>query len=329
VAAGALLDEDTVVDYLAERGLPVTDAPVERLAGGISNIVLGVGDVVVKQSLPRLQVEDDWPAPIGRVVTEAAALRLVGDVTPGYVPAVYDADEQRCVIVVERANGDWRNWKELLIAGHVDGAAARRLGEVLGRWHNATVASDRLPERFHETEPFEQLRVDPYYRTVARRAPDVAAPVHEVIDRMLATRTCLVHGDFSPKNVMVGPDGRLWVIDFEVAHVGDPTFDVAFLLSHLILKSMHCPDHIDAYDQAAAAFTTAYWDVADVRVGATWNHVWQHVGCLLLARVRGKSPAPYLTEPQREQAWTLGESLVRTTVDGPLRLPTLRDEVRQ
>ncbi len=136
-------------------------------------------------------------------------------------------------------------------------AVARRLGELLRAWQAATLRDDELARRFGDIEAFDQLRVDPYHRAVMRRWPSLAGPIGAYAEELLATRVCLVHGDFSPKNVLVGPDS-LWVIDFEVAHVGDPVFDPAFMLNHLMLKAIHRPADAAAYRACAEAFVSSY-----------------------------------------------------------------------
>lgn len=315
-----MLDETTVVAYLAERGLAHADSDVEILAGGVSNIVLGVTDgdrrIVVKQSLPRLNVADEWTAPTSRIITEVDALELAGRITPGQVPAVIDRDPAAHTVVIERAPAGWTDWKAHLLAGRVDLRVAATLGRTLAAWHSATAATkDELEDAFGDVEPFIQLRVDPYHRTLAHRAPEVADRVLEVAERMLARRLCLVHGDYSPKNVLVSPEEEgaqtsSWVIDFEVAHLGDPAFDLAFMLTHLTMKSVHRRDHAGRFDQAAGAFVAAYRSSIAAELEPDWTYVFEHVAALLLARVRGKSPAEYLTEPERDQVWRLGLSVL-------------------
>ncbi|MBW3560966.1 MAG: phosphotransferase [Actinobacteria bacterium] len=292
---------------------------VRELGGGVSNVVLaatGDGlDAVVKQSLPRLRVADEWWAKRERVLTEGAAIELTRELTPDEVPPLLDLDERSCVITIARAPGGWRTWKQHLLAGDADPAVAGRLGDVLATWHAATDRADLAPI-FDDAVAFEQLRVDPYYRTVMRRTPQLTDAMEPYVERMLSTRRCLVHGDYSPKNVLVG-DGRLWVIDFEVAHLGDPAFDVAFMLNHLVLKAIHRPGDAAAFARCAGTFWAAY----HARVGDGWagpaRYVLGQLGCLLVARVDGKSPVEYLTEPERQTARDLGRRLL---LDPPDRL---------
>ena len=266
--------------------------------------------MVVKQALARLRVADDWPAPRDRAVAEAEALDLVGAMTPGAAPTVLDQDPDRCALVVERAPVCWEDWKSLLLAGTVDKEVAVRLGYLLAQWHGATWQGKGLSARLRRPERFEALRVDPYYRTVARRRPETAGAVLGYVDQMMGRQLCLVHGDFSPKNVLVGPAPDLWVIDFEVAHFGDPVFDLAFLLCHLMLKSVHRPVWAAAFDACAVEFGRTYASGVRAELVPSWPYVLGHVGCLMLARVDGKSPAEYLTNDERSQVKRFGDALL-------------------
>lgn len=308
-ATAELLDEGSVVAYLNERGVVSSPrAAVRTLGGGVSNTVLEVSDggrrVVVKQALPRLRVASEWLAKQERALTEADALRLAGTFTPDVVPRVLDVDPERCAVTIEAAPAHWVTWKEALMAGDAEASVAARLGGVLATWHERTAAQADALGRFDDQDAFVQLRVDPYHHTVAARHPDVAPAVAEVVTAMAGLRRCLVHGDFSPKNVLLGHDG-LWVIDFEVAHLGDPAFDVAFLLSHLLLKAVHLPEDRAAYAACADRFLAAYRAGVPAGFAGPPAHLVAHLGCLLLARVDGKSPAEYLTDGQRRTVRTL------------------------
>lgn len=307
-----LLDTGTVVGYLSRRG-SLPDGPVraEMLGGGVSNVVLAAGGgeraVVVKQALGRLRVAEEWYAPEERAMIEADALEFVGRITPGRVPRVIDRDARRHTLTIARAPAGWQDWKTLLLQGRADPTVAAELGVTLGSWHRRTTGV-ALPGSLEGTEHFEQLRLSPYYRSVAQKAPELSGRVLGLADQLLVRRVCLVHGDFSPKNVLVGPGGP-WVIDFEVAHRGDPAFDVAFLLCHLTLKSLHLPEKAAGFDACAAEFIRAYQAAAG-RPEPRLPYVLEHVGCLLLARVKGKSPAEYLTPSERAAAWRLGMDLL-------------------
>lgn len=302
---------------LVEPGAPVSARP---LGGGVSNVVLAArfGDeaVVVKQSLPRLRVRDEWLAKQERILTEAEALRLQRKLTPGRVPDVLDVDPEMLAITIVHAPDGWTDWKARLLVGDAHPPVGAELGRVLGAWHTGTWEDAQVAARFGDTEAFEQLRVDPYYRTLARRCPDLDGAVAARIDRMNTSRRCLVHGDFSPKNVLLGRvvEEGLWVIDAEVAHFGDPAFDTGFMLNHLMLKAVHRPSDRDGYRACARAFWDAYQGH-----GASVADTLGHLACLMLSRVHGKSPVEYLDERGRQRADRLGRDLL-------LRPPHSMDE---
>jgi tRNA A-37 threonylcarbamoyl transferase component Bud32 len=309
-----LLSAETVGAYLVARGVFPSGEGVEArtLGGGISNVVLSVRRretrVVVKQALPQLRVPDDWPAKRERAITEGEALGLLKTITPGSVPSVLDLDPAACALTIEEAPADWAPWKDLLLAGEADPTVARRLGELLGAWHSATHRDDSVARAFGDLEAFDQLRVDAYYRTIARRRPELATAVESYMSRMDSTRVCLVHGDYSPKNVLVGD--RIWAIDFEVAHYGDPIFDVAFMLNHLLLKRLHVPASAAAIEACATVFLETYRRAVPLELRPEDAYLLGHVGCLMLARVEGKSPAEYLHKPEREVARTVGAAML-------------------
>jgi tRNA A-37 threonylcarbamoyl transferase component Bud32 len=237
---------------------------------------------------------------------------------PGCVPAVMDIDTERCVIVIERAPRSWHTWKHDLLKGDVSQDVATHCGHVLALLHATTSVSGILDSRFDDLEAFEQLRIDPYYHTAAIRNPAAAQRIATVIREMAERRQCLVHGDFSPKNLLIGDD-HLWVIDFEVAHRGDPAFDVAFMLSHLLLKAVHDRRALERFRCAGDGFCASYVVTAGAN-GASIEAALDHLGCLLLARIDGKSPVEYLDDSRRGSVRALALQLLESR-------PTHLDEV--
>lgn len=313
----SLLNEHTVVPYLSARGIISAEGATARvLDGGVSNVVLAVDDgthrLVLKQALGKLRVADEWYAPRERVLREAEGLRVLADLDPDATPAIVDLDPDALSLTIERAPDDWTDWKRRLLAGDVDVDVAASLGRSLRRMQVATNGGAHLSDDLiADTETFELLRVQPYHRTTAERNPELADQIRSTVAQMAATRTCLVHGDFSPKNILVGSTGS-WIIDFEVAHLGDPTFDPAFMATHLLLKAIHLPAWQERFAAASAAFFRAYLHGGpDLDVA----HLSRQIGCLLLARVDGRSPAEYLGEAQRRRTHALGTCLLTQPVN--------------
>ncbi|XVQ06450.1 phosphotransferase family protein [Spirillospora sp. CA-255316] len=311
--------------------LPAVPVSLEPLGGGVSNEVVAVTgpgiDVVIKHALPKLRVATEWLASQTRVLAEARALQLAAQILPEHVPGVLAVDEHAFIVVIERAPRSYVEWRQELLAGRIDSPVAGCLGRALAAWHRATAGDTTLTSEFADSSAFGQLRVDPFYSTAAAANPAVATQIDAIVERMLATRQCLVHGDFSPKNVLHDSARhgvpRVWVIDWEVAHLGDPVFDLAFMIGHLVCKSLHRPQDAPALRATAEAFLAAY--LADIggtftAAGRAADHedvdhryLVQQIACLVLARIDGKSPATYLDEPARERGRALATSLLRSS----------------
>lgn len=318
------LTTDTAVEHLRDRGVLGADvaASATVLDGGVSSATFLVeteGErYVVKQPLPYLSVADVWPARLERAGVEANVLGLFGALTPDHVPRLVDYDPKRFVVTMAAAPPSWVEWRAALLRGAVDPAVGETLGRVLGSWHAATRDDPEVLERFGDLGMFVELRGDPYHRTVAARCPELAGPVLACLDELLAERRCLVHGDFSPKNVLVGADSRVWMLDHEVAHAGNPVFDVAFLLHHLVMKAVHlgardgaAPPRVHA---CARAFVDAYAAAGGLATDA--RSAARHTGALLLARVHGKSRATYLTPDEVSRVSLIGAQGVRGELAG-------------
>lgn len=295
-ADSRVLDAATAVGYARSLGLTVVEGSAHILSGGVSSSVVAIdGDppVVLKQALPRLRVAAAWEADPRRSATEAAALRLLHGITPDHVPDVLAADADAHVLAVRRAPTDWRDWRTVLLAGpgESDVERGRTAGEVLGRWHSATWEAPDVLAAFEPSDAFDQLRLDPFHRELVRRLAAPAASIVPLIDELASTRQCLVHGDYSPKNLLVGDEG-LWAIDAEVAHVGAAVFDLAFLVAHLALKAVYLPEHGVVLRRTGSAFVSGYQTTNPGRVDP--DGVARHAAAIMLARVAGKSPAPYL-----------------------------------
>jgi D-3-phosphoglycerate dehydrogenase / 2-oxoglutarate reductase len=308
-------DPGPLTAHLVRRGLvdPVAEVRLSPLPGGVSNDVIAVDApgfyAVVKRALARLRVSEEWLADPARIETEGRALELAGRLLPGAVPAVLDQADG--YLVIERAPGGWRPWKEELLDGIADPCVAERLGYALGFWQHATAGRDDIVSGFGDTTVFTQLRVDPFHRTIAERHPDLADVIGLTVEVMTRSRPCLVHGDYTPKNVLVSPDHTAaWVIDWEVAHVGDPTFDPAWMTGHLLLKAVRRRESARAYAVAADAFLNGMATALDGSLTLDSGQLARQAGCLLLARVDGKSPVDYLTEDGKRVTRELARRLL-------------------
>jgi hypothetical protein len=315
------LTPETAVDYLVQRGhVPAgADAQVEELPGGVSATVVAVTvpavgvAVVVKQALPQLKTRDEWLATPDRAETEVAAMALCGAITPGSVPAVVDSDPSAHVLVMELIPPAARNWQAEVGAGRAHAGAGAWAGATLGAWHAATAGS--RPPELGGFEAFEQLRLRPFHETVMGRRPELAGDIAPLLAELRADRRCLVHGDFSLKNMLVGPD-RNWVLDFEVAHYGNPVFDLGFFLSFVVLSAIRWHPLEGDLQALARGFEVAYDAAAGAGFAGDPSAVTAHTAALMLARTDGKSPAQFLDPPSRDRAREIGIALLRAPEGG-------------
>jgi tRNA A-37 threonylcarbamoyl transferase component Bud32 len=284
---------------------------VTPLAGGVSSTVLRVewadgGSVVVKQPLPRLRVATDWRSDPARALNEAAGLEVAAACLPaGSAPRLHAVDARAHVLVMEALPVTAPTWKARLLAGDTDPRWALLAGDRLGRLHAGSWQRAALAERVADGyRYFEELRLRPYFEFLLPQYPTLRRSLENLLAELRATRQCVVHGDFSPKNLIVVEPDRLVILDWEVVHYGDPRFDCAFVLTHLALKAVHVGGRNPTpFWRLMERFWDAYCRVQPE--APPWPGVAVVLGGLLLARVDGQSPVEYLTpdEKPRVREW--------------------------
>jgi 5-methylthioribose kinase len=315
------LTAENAVSYLRAQGwIGPGPARAEPLGWGVSNIVLRVetpGETfVLKQSRPQLRTRDAWFSDLDRVYREQEVMAALYALLPEpTVPRVLHVDRPNYVFAMSHAPAGSRVWKESLLAGEVDLAVGELAGTILGRIHEATAADPHGFERFRDHTVFVQLRVDPFYRRVQERRPEVAAAVGPLVEQMLALQEALCHGDYSPKNILTHDRG-FTLVDYETAHLGDPTMDLGFFLSHLLLKAVKQHRRRSDYFELTRAFWRGYAGEARFRPLAELQaRGLGHLGVCLLARIDGTSPVDYLPEePKREAARRLGRCVLLDSI---------------
>jgi 5-methylthioribose kinase len=303
-----LLSASNVQDYLADHGLWPRGAPafIHELGGGVSNTVLLVegeasGGVekrwVVKQSLEKLRVQDDWRSERRRIFREAEAIQALRPVLgQAAVPQVVHIDRENYLFVMTAGPPGSVMWKESLLEGRVDLGVARQAGTLLALMITSSQHDPSFETVFADRTVFDQLRIDPYYRTTAARHPDVRPVIEKLIEDSWQIRSAIVHGDYSPKNMLVRGN-NIFLIDFEVVHWGDPAFDAGFLLNHLFLKAFHQPPLCQLYFAAVReSWKELLSGTEKAALGDFENMTLRHLGALMLARIDGKSPVEYIRD---------------------------------
>jgi aminoglycoside phosphotransferase (APT) family kinase protein len=305
--------------FLRRHGLlgPGEQATMTPLSGGVSsdlwNVELPTGVICVKGALAQLRVADPWFAPVSRNHVEYQWLTWAHSVRPGQVPRVLAHDEEAGLLAMEYLPPSrYPGWKALLLAGHVDVGVARAVGDLVGDLHAASAADPGNAARFATDENFDALRIDPYLRVTAQAHPDLEDRFAALAERTAATHLVVVHGDVSPKNILLGPRGPV-PLDAECAWFGDPAFDVAFCINHLLIKSVKLPSCGEALRAAARALADAHAaHVAWEPRPALAARMVSLLPALALARVDGRSPVEYLNEAERDIVRRIGRELLGT-----------------
>jgi aminoglycoside phosphotransferase (APT) family kinase protein len=306
---------------------PDAEAKGERLTGGVSSDIWRIetpsGSVCVKRALAKLRVAADWRAPVERNLYEARWMRRAVAAVPGSAPALLGQDtETGALAMTFLPPDDHPLWKSQLRDGHADPALAARVAETLVRIHGATAADASVAADFPTDAIFFDIRLEPYLVATGRAHPDLADRFGALVATTQANKRALVHGDVSPKNILAGPAGPV-VLDAECAWWGDPAFDLAFCLNHLLLKCLWTPTATPGFLACFDAMVTAY------RAGVTWeapDALEARAAALLpglfLARVDGKSPAEYITtDAARDRVRRVARPLIADPAD---RLAVIR-----
>lgn len=290
-----------VLQFLRAHGLAAPDEQptAKALSGGVSSdiwrVALRSGPVCVKRALPRLRVAQLWEAPVERNRYEHRWMETAAQAVTGIAPRVLAHDDAGLFAMEYLDGANHRLWKDELRAGRGDTSVARAVGERLVRVHAATALREDIAQRFATDASFHAIRLEPYLLASARAHPTLALALQALAERTARTRIALVHGDVSPKNILVGPAGPVF-LDAECAWYGDPAFDLAFVLNHLLLKCLWRPS-------AKAAFLGCFDALSeDYLRGVRWeaksaleSRAASLLPGLLIARVDGKSPVEYLT----------------------------------
>ena len=269
------------------------------LSGGVSSEIWKVANICVKRALPRLRVAQVWEAPVERNRYEHRWLEAAAAAVPGAAPRVLAADDAAGLFAMQYL--DLPVWKAHLRDGNADPVFAGRVGSALAAIHKATAGRADVAARFASDAIFHAIRLEPYLVATGRAHPDLQEHINSLVKITAQTRACLVHGDVSPKNILVGGEGPAHFpvfLDAECAWYGDPAFDLAFCLNHLLLKCLWVPDSCSDFLRCFDSLSSSYlkvisFDGVEARAAAL-------LPALLLARVDGKSPVEYLT-PEGKQ----------------------------
>ena len=325
---------DQLIAYLrTARHIDADETPVTTvLAGGVSNRTVFVrrtrGEAwVLKQALAKLRVNVDWFSDPARVHREALGMRWLKRLAPnGTITDLVFEDRDHHLLAMAAVPEPHENWRTMLLDGRLDVEHVEQFARLLAAVHRESHAQrDELAAVFEDRGFFESLRLEPYYAYSAEQAPEAAAFLRALIDDTRRHRLTLVHGDYSPKNILVH-DGRLVLLDHEVIHFGDPAFDLGFSTTHLLSKAHHLPELRKGFAEAAKRYWAGYREaLGDV----PWTDdfepraVRQTLGCLL-ARVVGRSQLEYMSDEEKARQ---REAVIGLVGDPPMTMTGLADRL--
>ncbi|QCD60216.1 phosphotransferase family protein [Streptomyces hawaiiensis] len=321
-AAAQLNPDPALTGFLLAHQLaePGESAHWSPLAGGVSSDLWRVDlpgrSVCVKRALARLRVAADWQAPVSRNAYEWAWMQFASRHRPDSVPELLAHDPEAGLFAMAYLSAEHHPvWKTQLLSGDVRLATAAAVGDLLATLHAASAGDAGLAAEFATDDNFHALRIEPYLLATAAAHPELGDILQGLADRTAMTHLALVHGDVSPKNILVGPSGPV-LLDAECAWYGDPAFDLAFCVNHLLLKSLVVAGRRTDLLRSVHALAEAYLGRVDWEPLTTLEgRAASLLPALLLARVDGKSPVEYLTDDRhRLFVRAVASTLLRTPV---------------
>jgi hypothetical protein len=300
---------DLIPYLLFHQLIDSNDVPrICSLTGGVSNRTVliepsGRPAFVMKQALTKLRVAADWFSPPDRIHREAHGMQFLRYLAPaGTITDLRFQDISNHIIAMSAVPRPHCTWKELLFSKPPVDHHFEQFAMILGKIHARSHDDRSLAQIFGDRSNFESLRLEPYYRYSAGRVLEAKPFLERLIEETLSHRLALVHGDYSPKNVLVH-DNKFVLVDHEVIHFGDPAFDVGFSLTHILAKALHCTQFRRELLASAGYYTRQYLrHVRDAGFDEDFeSRACRHTAACLLARVDGRSPFEYLTSAGREQ----------------------------
>ncbi|MDB6176358.1 aminoglycoside phosphotransferase family protein [Paracoccus sp. Z330] len=310
-----LTERCTALIQALDLGHPDQVTLVRPLTGGVASDIAEVRvaelRLCAKFALPKLRVQAEWLAPVHRNRAEFEWLSYVHGIAPENAPKLYGRSEDMHGFAMEFLTGeDTYLWKDALLAERPERGEAAAVATLLGRIHNASAKPGFDTSAFQNHDDFRALRIEPYLLFTATRHPQLAEKLQGLADMLYSASIALIHGDVSPKNIMLR-NGAPVILDAECATMGDPCFDVAFCLNHLMLKAVHLPQSAPDLIARLTEFRDSYlpfvdWENPDqfeARVAAL-------LPALFLARVDGKSPVEYLDDAARDHVRRIALALL-------------------
>ncbi len=274
-------------------------------SGGVSGTVAFVyaGDkpMIIKQALAQLKVKETWLCDPNRMNIEYLSNKTYHKYVPESVPEVYFYDEENYIFGREAAPESCSMWKSDLLTGLLDFSVAEQSITALATVHNKCATDKQVAKDFASKDVFYNLRISPYIEFTVSKHPELEQYAKPIVQELMESAITLVHGDYSPKNILVD-ERKISILDFEVAHYGHPSFDLAFFSNHFLLKAVKNKQFASSYLNMLSHMLAIYFKSMDYMNAEELEQSFVRLlAMMLLARVDGKSPVEYLTEESDKQ----------------------------
>lgn len=275
----------------------------DRLSAGASQetyrLVVEMGGGERKLALRRMAggVWSGDAAEPGRpgIRTEAELMRLARDAgvpEPEVLAVLEEEDALGDGVVMEWLEGETLGARIVRAESlaEVRPKLARQCGEILARIHGIDVDKAGLADRLQTMSPREYVE----QTWAGYKLFDTPQPMIDYTGRWLlenlpeTPRTTLVHNDFRNGNVMVSPDGVVAVLDWEIAHLGDPVRDIGWICTNswrfgrrdLPVGGFGALEDLLAGYESVSGIRV---DAEHVRFWEVFGSFWWSIGCLLMA----------------------------------------------
>lgn len=181
---------------------------------------------------------------------------------------------------------------------------AHLFGETLARIHSIDLVTTKLDHHLQHQSPEEYVRQTwERYQALDTPQPMIDFTAQWLLANLPASYTpSLVHNDFRNGNVMVDQNGIVAVLDWEVAHIGDPMRDLGWMLTHSWrFGRAHLP--VGGFGEVADFFA-GYEGVSGqsvdhqaVKFWQVFGSFWWAVGCLGMAEHYRNGPDQSVERP--------------------------------
>ena len=291
----------------------------KRITDGVSSDIWYIKTInrafCAKRALSKLTVKEDWHAPVSRSNYEAKYFEVCKKIIPESFPKVLGHDKRKYILAMEWYDSKTHEvWKKKLLSRKVDQKDTEEVAEILGKIHSVFYKDKEIEKNFNNDKTFHDIRIEPYLLFTSKSYPNFQKEFLDMAENLKKNKRTLIHGDFSPKNILISKT-KPKILDAETACWGDPTFDLAFCLNHILLKSILQRKYNINYTPLLLSFVNTYFNKFKAESKKNMlAKLFKLLAMLLLARVDGKSPVEYLKSKDKIIVRNLGKNLLEKNI---------------